>query len=374
MKSKLFLFLIPTLLLASCSGGEPSPEPSDNPVIQDDPIIPDDPVYAEWPTDDIQSYVKEVTGYEVIIPSFNKAKSIEIDTENVVIDGFFAIYCYTDSAESESEYAQLLVENEWEVESEKVENYFNAYDKDYKVWMNFAYDPDFGDLEIYITQCTKTRWPEKEIADAIQELQPGSSTVIPKFDAYTVITNFYPNVYALAINAYGFEETIINDYKKILQKAGWSVFFNEESLEWNAISPAKDIEIHFYLDSTETEFNVDVVAYQDPQTVWPAKEIAETVNQMGATGTVIPFSGDAKGFKVDTKYYPPVIFIYCDKDKQESYAEEYNQSLLDAGYELVGTYYGDPLYAYPETTLAYRAVVLVGVLQIELFNLNNIDL
>lgn len=325
--------------------------------------------YAEWPEKEIQDLVIEVSGSETKIPQYNFADRIEVNTDDLVTSYYFSIYCYTENEYSENEYKAILVRAGWEVENEKDEQgYYNAYDENYEVWLNFGYFEEFKDLEICVTYCTKTKWPGDYIAESIQIISPGSEVVIPEFEAYTTLATYYPLYNALAINAYGYAETIINDYKQILLDDSWNVSYNNDSQEWNAIK--EDIELHFYVDDSKGEFNVDVFKYVAPVEGWPYEEIAKVVEEMGATGEVLPYTGENTGFKVDTEWYPPAIFIYCDKSQQAAGAAAYNQYLQDNGYIYAGEMYGDPLYAKPGTTLAMRALVMMDVLEIELFKLD----
>ena len=327
--------------------------------------------YAEWPEKEIQDEVIVVSGSSVKIPAYEKADDIEINTDDEVDNGYFSIYCYTENKKSENEYKEILLNAGWEVESEKdAQGYISAYDPNYEVWINFGYFDEYSDLEICVTLCYKTKWPAKDIADSVQLIAPGSTTVIPEFEAYTTIASYYEEFRALAINAFGYAETIENDYKQILIEASWSVSFNDDSKEWNAISPNKDIEIHFYVDDEKGNFNVDVFKYVAPVEGWPYEEIANVVEEMGATGEVPAFTGENTGFKVDTDWYPPAIFIYTDKSKQAAAAAEYNSYIQSLGFVYVGDMYGDPMYAKPGTTLAIRALVMMDVLEIEMFKLD----
>ena len=327
--------------------------------------------YAEWPTKEIQDEVIVVSGSEVKIPEYNRADDIEINTDDEIESGYFSIYCYTENKKSEDEYKQILIDAGWEVEEEKDEQgYISAYDSNYEVWMNFGYFEDYSDLEICITCCYKTKWPGDYIAESLQIIAPGTKTVIPEFEAYTTIATYYPEYNILAINGYGFTETIEEDYKGILTNASWSISFNETSDEWNAVSPYNDIEIHFYYDDEKGDFNVDVLKYVPSVEGWPYEEIAAVVEEMGATGEVPAFTGENDGFLVETDWFPPAIFIYTDKSKQAQAASDYNNYIQDLGYVYVGDMYGDPMYAQPGTTLAIRALVMMDVLEIEMFKLD----
>ena len=327
--------------------------------------------YAEWPEKEIQDLVIVVSGSEVKIPQYGKADDIEINEDDLAEYGYFSIYCYTLNSKSELEYKQILINNGWEVETSKDENgYYNAWDSKREVWLNFGYFTEYSDLEICITASWKTLWPGDYIAESVQYIAPGSKTTIPQFEADTVFATYYPEYKALAINAYTFKDTIIEDYTAILENANWTVSYNDSSDEWNAVSKDKDIELHFYIDETKAEFNVDVLHHEEAVEGWPYEEIAAVVEEMGATGEVPAFTGENTGFLVETDWFPPAIFIYTDKAKQAQAAADYNQYIQDLGFVYVGDMYGDPMYAKPGTTLAIRALVMMDVLEIEMFKLD----
>ena len=330
--------------------------------------------YAEWPTKQIQDEVIVVSGSEVVIPAYDKASKIEINTDDEVDYGYFSIYCYTTDKKSENEYKEILLGAGWEVEEQKDEQgYISAYDSNYEVWINFGYFEEFADLEICVTFCYKTKWPTEYIAQNLQEIAPNTTTEIPEFEAYTVYATYYPEYGAIAINGYGFSDSIEEDYKQTLISLSWDVFYNETSAVTSpedVRSEAQDIVLHFYVDDEKGDFNVDIFKYTPPVKGWPYEEIATLVEEMGATGEVPPFTGENTGFMVETDWFPPAIFIYCDTNKQQINALAYNKSLLDSGFVYVMDMYGDPVYAKPGTTLGLRALVMMGVLEIELFKLD----
>lgn len=334
-----------------------------------EPVVP----YAVWPEKEIQDEVIVVSGSSVKIPAYEKADDIEINTDDEVESGYFSIYCYTENTKSQNEYREILLDAGWEVSVSKNEQgYFDAYDPDYEVNINFGYFEEFSDLEICIAFCYKTKWPAKDIADYLKILVPTTNIIIPEFYAYTTKVNFYNSelIRAIAINAYGFNDSIINDYKTALENNNWTISFNEYSQEWNAISEDELVELHFYIDSSKAEFNVDIFEAKVVVENWPYDEINNVITDLGATGEVVPFKGECTGFTVEASWLPPVICVFCEISKQEFYANQYNESLMNLGYIEVRNSWDEPCYALPGTTLAYRATVVAGVLEIEMFKLS----
>ena len=269
MKLKNSLALVSSLfILAGCQPADHETPPDPSPLVS-------------WPKDEVQSYTKSVTGFDVEIPAYNLAYKIELDTTEMVTQGYFGIYCSSERDQNpEATYTNILKGAGWEVESEKVENFYNAYDPEYKVWMNFEFNSEYNDLEIFITQCTKTKWPEKDINDALQIIAPGTKTKIPEFEAYTIVANYYPQYRVLAINAMGYDDKIINNYTDILEKENWVVSFDDTIDEYVGISPNKDIKIQFYIETDKSIFNVDVFSYTPPVENWPYEQIAAAVEKV----------------------------------------------------------------------------------------------
>lgn len=333
--------------------------------------------FAEWPTKSIQDLVIEVSGSSALIPEYNEATKIEINTDSLVLEGYFGIFCYTSDEKSEDKYLDILKKANWEVELEKDEQgFYAAYDENYEVCMNFGYFKEFADLEIYVTNSYKTKWPESTVAEALQEIMPGTTTIIPEFEAYTVIATYYPLYEALAINGYSFENTIIEDYKTTLTNQGWTVSFNDNSSEWNATSPNKDIEIHFYIDENKNEFNVDVLKHVELVEGWPLGGISSLISALGATGTVPMYMGGKQtSFGIMDDIFGVGIIINLKENINGSdEAVSYIEMIKGQGYVDVGTDGVDRFYAYPGTTLGITAYCgLPGSFTIALCNVNDLE-
>lgn len=315
--------------------------------------------YAEWPTNEIQGLVKTVTGFNTVVPAYSRADEIEIYTDELVSQGYFGIFCYTENQNSENEYKQILKDAKWDVSETKENDYYQAYDKDLTVWINFEYNTQYTDLEIYVTMCEKTNWPEKEIENALKKIAPGTKTTIPEFGAYSVQVNYYSQYNVLAINGVGYSENIINEYTLALQKESWSVSFDDSIDEYVAISKDKDVKIQFYIEEDKQIFNVDVFSYTPPVENWPYEEIAAVVKDMGATGEILPFLGSFSGVTVDLDWGDPAIIVDVPAGSEVASANAYNQMLVSKGYVIADEQYlFEDIYVLPGTDLGYRGVYL----------------
>lgn len=341
---------------------------------ENDPKPKDEnPTYANWPSVTVRKLTLKVKeDCSDFVPSFEKATAIEVDSETIATDGYFGIYCKTDDANSENEYKAILKEASWTVKTEKSGIFYDAFSPNEQLWMNFGYDSNLKELNICVSDCPIISWPSKYIEDSVKTILPTATDVVPSFDAKTYVATYYSDLNRLAINGYGVSAEILNEYKTKVTNLGW-VTRKGDSDDYFAISPNEQLEINYYYESDKDQFNVDVAKYVAPVEGWPAQEIADIVSEMGATGTVLPYLGENKGFSTDTDYYPPIVKIATATDKEaEDGTAAYNQYLLDSGYVKSVQVYSEDTYVYPGTTLIYRAAHLTScIITIELFNLND---
>ena len=330
--------------------------------------------YATWPTEQIQALCRYLSPKcTEIIPSYDWASEIEINTDYLEDELYFGIYCYVDSRESEQIYINKLKENNWKTSDQKIESFFEAYSPDGTIWLNFMYDKNYKDLEIYVSEAPIVNWPEELINKNLNSLTGGTKTTIPSFSAELYVVNYYPDYQVIAINGYGVDDNITEIYKNKIEPLGWTVSEGSNDDEYDAISPLKDIEITFYYDEPRNEFNIDVQKKKEESTLWPKDAIAALVESKGLTGEVMEYKGAYSNVELDDIYYPPAIIVYVERGKQRSSAEEYNKMLLDNGYVVIGQMYGEDIYNLPGNTLAYHATYLTGnCFTIELFDIAKI--
>lgn len=334
--------------------------------------------FAIWPAKDVKELAEILNEEGVdVIPSFEKASKIEIDISSMLDDEYFGIYCYTEDANSENEYKEIVENAGWTVSAEKNEGFTEAFSPNEDFVINFIYDASYKDLEIYVLKAPLLKWPTKKIADYVKEIDPNATDVIPSYEAKLYRLAYVSELSALAINGYGNEKDITEEYKAKVSKAGWLVKTSEES-GYLAVSPNKQLEMNFYYEEDTDNFNVDVFKYNAPLDGWDEFEIASFVEKnVGATGEVLKFNYQFTEIKLDNGFYPPAIMITVESAaKADELVAKYNQDLVDAGYQKSFPVYGEDTYCYPGTTLCYRASHVVSsepIVTIELFNLDKIS-
>lgn len=109
----------------------------------------------KWPEEEIQDLVEEVADSETIIPHFNWADDIDINTDELASDNYFGIWCYVEEDKYESVYLKVLQKAKWTVQTDKdVDGLYCATDPHGEVLVKFKFNSSFSDLEIYVFENT----------------------------------------------------------------------------------------------------------------------------------------------------------------------------------------------------------------------------
>ena len=330
--------------------------------------------YAVWPEEDMKIVVMGInkTATETI-PSYDKAMEITIDWQLFQNEGYFGIYCATEDPESVNEYIETLTLRGWDIDSKVEEDgFYNAFSPRGQLWLNFGYVSETKQLEIYATEGMFIHWPSSIVDEYLHKLIPETNTVIPQIEGISYTVNMPANLLAFAINIYGLTSASVNSYKVVVENAGWRVE-NAGTNDYLAYSPDEKVKINFYYDSY-SYFNIDVFPYIPPVEGWPVDAIDAVLTAMGVTGEILPYTGPNNGFEVNEDCFPPAVYVFVDEGTQDASAAAYNQMLLDNGYEVVGTMFGEEIYGKNGDTVAYHAAYLAGAcFTIEIFKLSEIN-
>lgn len=368
----LSLFLIPFLTGCDFLGGITGKNTDTSSEHQNGDDQPEPPIYEKWDNKKVDDLVKEGLGIDTTysVPAYDKCIAIEYDDSTALLEGYFGIYIQTEFEECEMLYSEILEENHW-ILKEKMGDFCVAFSPDYSVMVEYVYELENRELVIYITFGALVDWPANLIEEAVSNLIENPTTKIPEFEADFYQVSYYDWVGAVAINGYGPDSTVVNDYKTVLEENSWIVFEKNEDT-FGAISPNQEIRIDFYFDADRDEFNVDIFSYIIPVKDWPVDQINEVLTELEATGAILPYQGANSGFEVEYDWEPAIVIVHVSQKETSELANEYNQYLIDNGYEIYGFLYNEPVYYLPGTTLGYRAASLDDyIVTIEFMNINN---
>lgn len=369
-KFRFFLFaLIP--FLSACDFSVANNQKQSEYNNQEETDQPEPPQYEKWNTKTVNDLVETLgihTNYNV--PAYDKCIEIEYDGDNALLDGYFGIYCKTEFEECEQLYTAILQENDWIIK-DKMGGFCIGFSPDYALMVEYIYESNNRELVIYVTEGALVDWPSTLISEAIFELNENATSTIPEFEADYYQVNYYDWVGAVAINGFGADQNVVVEYKNLLEQNNWIVNLKSSDGTYGAVAPNKDLRIDFYYDVNRVEFNIDIFNYVEETNDWPEEKISSVVSSIEAEGTILPYLGENNGFNVEDYWEPPVVLIYVSFADTKKAADDYNQYLIDSGYVVYGTLYGEAVYYFPGTTLCYRAASLDEyVVTIEFMNIN----
>lgn len=206
-------------------------------------------------------------------------------------------------------------------------------------------------------------WPAQQIAEYLQNIVPsGTTAVIPamtsEVEGTKVTVNPVYEISAFAINIDGLGKDSVEAYKNIAESAGWTITGGNQTGEYFAFWTDEKVKLDIYYEDQYGRLNIDVFAYSPTVEGWPYEEVAAVVSRMGLTGEVLPFAFENSGIRVDEYNFPPAIIINVEKGKELNLVEQYNQSLVNAGYKVMGQLFDEDAYGKEGETLTYRATNL----------------
>ncbi len=299
-------------------------------------LMATDPYTYEWPAE-FAAAASEYFGSEAVVPAF-EADYYEFSASNIS-KGYVSIYAYTDDADAEDVYAGILETAGWTVSNGVNEyGYFEAIAPSEDLMVEYAYDSDYGDLDIYIEAYEPeiTVWPAEYAAAAVEFFAPGSETIIPALEGADEYGIYVPEEYFdlagyAEVDAYG-EATLIDDFAAILTDAGW---YDSDS---GFISPDSDIIVSLKYNSSYGCVEVVIEGYEAPAATWPEDDVAAIVEAVvpGSETVVPPFVG-GESYVVYADAYDAELYGYGEIDitGDPDLIDDYIATLLDAGWTAI---------------------------------------
>ncbi|MBR4378222.1 MAG: bacterial Ig-like domain-containing protein [Bacilli bacterium] len=267
---------------------------------------------TEWPTEGAAALVEAVVpGSQTVIPEFTSQ-----DITNIEVDDSYNEIDVYGPESLKAEYAALLKEEGWTDGS--AADYYVSPSGDVQIRLVFS--TTYG-LRIIISAVPV--WPAAAVAAVIENLVPGSETVVPALDGGTK----YDWWTATELDVYGSGQTLGATFEAALLAAGWTDLGSHLFL-----SPAQDITIEVAAYSSYVEIYFSV--YVAPSAEWPTEAIAALLGDEVEQDTLPEFEGEASGYQTYTDYGMGLT-IYVEAGTEEACMESYAATLLTAGFTAV---------------------------------------
>ncbi|MCR5505891.1 MAG: hypothetical protein K6F07_02750 [Bacilli bacterium] len=283
-----------------------------------------DPYYYEWPEETVAAIV-EYFESDATVPAFD-ADYYGFDTSYIYF-GQVALYCYVESTTAVADYKATLLENDWSVSEEVDEDgFYNAIAPSEDLQLSFAYDADYQDLDIYISSYTKpvTEWPAEDVAQLVENVAPGSATVVPALDGgdnYVILEDWNE------VDVYG-DESLLDTYIEILLDNDWELLVGENESENTYNAPAGDVKVVLTYSDYQGALWIEVKASTPILKAWPTETVASFVEELvPGSETVVPaLDGGSKYETLNSYAYGVNVY------GEESLLTTYQSILVEASW------------------------------------------
>lgn len=326
---------------------------------------------TSWPANLVETFLRDVLETEEDLPAFTGGTSYEIH-DSYMDEGM--LWMYIDSTENAFNAYETALENAgYEYQTT------DSYGDDIylsplgEIEVDVGFDPEENVVDLWIMagddigggEEEYEAFPAEELAGYISELL-GSDEEIPSFD-YSVTpfmydnkdTVPYVNIYCLSDGDY------TQRYGDKLLDAGWEFDGKGSDGNYYFISPEGELVLAYsmYASSQYPGYyfwdcyilNADAEGGETggdgEYTAFPAAQLASYVKSYLGSDEVVP----AFDYAITSFYYEndpdePCVNIYCLTDDDRT--DDYEQVLVDAGWELLG-YDEDDFcyYSSPEGTI-----------------------
>lgn len=189
--------------------------------------------------------------------------------------------------------------------------------------MSLAYTSNFTYLNYNYLIQAPAAWPTDEAAEFLEAIVPGTSSVIPPLEgaeAYEFYTDHELDVYGSA--------ELEAQYVAILLEAGWTA---SELTEGVYISPAQDVQVEVYYNSTYGCLELTFTAYVAPSATWPSEDVAALIPE-GYTDSLPAFEGEADSFLVYNDAYGMGVTVFVGEGNEDAAIAAYGETLLAANF------------------------------------------
>ena len=315
------------------------------------------PASTGWPFDDIALFLESEDLAELLPePDFAENMVFGVETSQYAD---FIIYTSTNDPdltdELMEEYTELLLANDW------VENGTDSYgdmhytDPDNILDVNPTNGYSSGTIfviEVNVVPPPKqvVPWPVDDVAaflaahgvenDELPPLEGGTS--------YTFNNNYNYSDAAIIVEIDD-PSTAATAYYALLEEEGWE-YTGTTSGQKVYTSPNEELTVSLWVRTSSSYINMEINWLNEPPTPtieWPADDVAAfLLNNGNVTDKLPEFPGLTDiGYTTDYGYADAAIYCYCDNPADTR--DVYQAALVEAGWELTGTAYGQNVYTSP---------------------------
>lgn len=320
-----------------------------------------------WPRADIVNMLDDEDLADLLpVPDFAADYVFGVSTSSYAD---FIIYTTTNDKDITDElvdiYVDLLKEDGW------VENGTDSYgdmhytDPDNLLDVNPTSGYSSGKLfviEVNVVPPPKpvVPWPAEEVAAFLSEHWV-ETDVLPPLEggaSYTFNDNYNYSDAAIIVEIDN-PSTAATAYEALLVEEGWEYTGNSGSQKVYT-SPNEELTVSLWVRSSSGYINMEINWLNKPATPtieWPAEDVAAFLLANGNVTDVLPaFPGlTSIDYTTDYNYGDAAIYCYCDDPAGTR--DVYQAALVEAGWVLTGTSYGQNVYTSPNAQMTVSLYV-----------------
>ena len=340
------------------------------------------PAESGWPLAEITAMLDDEDLAKMIpVPTFASTRIFGVETSSYAD---FIIYSSTNDPDLTDDlvdsYTETLIENGW------VENGTDSYgdmhytDPDNILDVNPTAGYSSGNIfviEVNVVPPPKqvVPWPAEEVAAFLGEHWVDND-VLPPLEGGTSYTfnDNYNYADAAIIVEIDNPSTAATAYYALLEEEGWE-YTGTTSGQKVYTSPNEELTVSLWVRTSSGYINMEINWLNEPATPtieWPAEEVAAfLLNNGNVTDTLPEFPGLTDiGYTTDYSYADAAIYCYCDDPTGTR--DVYQAALVEAGWELTGTAYGQNVYTSPhgQMTVSLYVQTSYGRITLEINWLN----
>ena len=315
-------------------------------------VLAYDPYVYSFPGVFVEEIVGKYFSSECSIPSFAADYYQLVENSSML-----AVFCYVEATTDDAGYSAILKNAGWTVLDAKQGNYYVAIAPDNAYMIYYAYDAEYGDLDIIFMPVNF--WNDTAIKNFFDKYGAsmaevpalnveGASYVFSEseYNDYFFETGALDMVVAF-MEIYGGKIEDAQRYGEQLETAGYKVTTN--GVSWCAriaIAGKGMFRIDFSFDEKTNLITIIFYIYLEPfaASTFPQNEISDLLGGY-LTDTVPGYTNECEGFTLFDDSVGTYIQVEVEKGTEDAAIESYKETLTENGYALL--YEGSSVWVSP---------------------------